>query len=222
MDLELFHDVRPVGFNGLDADVELLGDLAVHAAGDHQLEHLALALRELGKTRAVNAAALVALARLGIALDAILHHRHHAPVVERLLDEVDRALLHRAHRLGHVGAARQEDHRQQHAALLEVLLQVEAVHSRHVEVDHEATGHIGLVFLQEAAGIGKDLGAQPVALHEPRQQLTRGAVVVDDEHSGLAHTGTVLNQGLAGRITDPKRAGPPSLCPAVSMRVAMR
>ena len=46
----------------LDADVEALGDLAVHPARDHQLEDLALAPGELGEARTVGG---VLIRRLG-------------------------------------------------------------------------------------------------------------------------------------------------------------
>src|SRR6266850_3834843 len=72
VDLELFHDLRPVGFNRLDADVEFLGDLAVHPARHYQLEHLALALRELREAPAMPAPRLVPGARLRVALEALL------------------------------------------------------------------------------------------------------------------------------------------------------
>src|SRR5205807_10073307 len=52
IDLELFHDPCAVGLDRLDADVELLGDLAVHPACHDQLEDLDLAVRELGKALA--------------------------------------------------------------------------------------------------------------------------------------------------------------------------
>src|SRR5947209_9461424 len=42
------------------------------------------------------AASLAPCARLGIAPDAFVHEIHHAAIVERLLDEIDRALLHRS------------------------------------------------------------------------------------------------------------------------------
>src|SRR5881394_244771 len=45
--LELLHEPGAVGLDGLDADLEGLGDLAVELARHHQVEDLALALREL-------------------------------------------------------------------------------------------------------------------------------------------------------------------------------
>src|SRR6187549_783655 len=55
VDLQLLHDLGAVRLDGLDADVEAFGDLAVHAARDHERHHLALALREERDALAIDA-----------------------------------------------------------------------------------------------------------------------------------------------------------------------
>src|ERR1700754_3640276 len=47
--IELFHDVRAVRFNRLDADAEVVGDLLVQAPRDDALEHLMFARGELAQ-----------------------------------------------------------------------------------------------------------------------------------------------------------------------------
>ena len=48
--VELFHDVGAVRLHRLDADAQVVGNLLVQPAGDHQLEDLPLARAELGET----------------------------------------------------------------------------------------------------------------------------------------------------------------------------
>ena len=45
----LVHDGGSVGFDGLDGDAEVVGDLLVETAVDDALENLLLARRELGE-----------------------------------------------------------------------------------------------------------------------------------------------------------------------------
>jgi len=124
--------------------------------GEHdEVQHLALALRELLQAFAHRPAARPAAALDAVALEAFAHELDHALVVEGLLEEIHRPLAYRAHRLRHVGPAREEDHRDQHALGLEVLLQLEAVHAGQMQVQHQASRLVGRVGREEFARIGE-------------------------------------------------------------------
>ena len=102
----LVHDGGSVGFDGLDGDAEVVGDLLVETAVDDALENLLLARRELGEQGFIETAAfLLHVAFTGFAehaLDELLE----GGLLEGFFDEVDGAALEGVHGHGHVSVAR--------------------------------------------------------------------------------------------------------------------
>ena len=105
---------------------ERLGDLAVLAAEDDEVHDFALALGEGGEA-GFGAAALHALGVRGAAESRRLFDQREELVArERLLQEVESAVLQRIHRHGNVAVAGDEDDGQRCAAPVELVLQLDA------------------------------------------------------------------------------------------------
>jgi hypothetical protein len=123
------------------------------------------------------AAARVELERLVDAVEQVL-------VAERLLDEVDRAGLHRLDRHRHVAVAGDEDDRQDRVALVELDLQFETAHAGHADVEHQAPRPVVALGVEELLTGFEHLHGQPDRLEQHAQGIADRCVVVDDEYRG--------------------------------------
>jgi hypothetical protein len=117
----------------------------------------------------------VLLERLVDAVDQVL-------VAKGLLDEVDRAVLHRLDRHRHVAVAGDEDDRHDRMHLVQALLQLEAAHAGHAYVEHEAAGPIGVEQLEKLLRRAEGFDRQPDRLQQQPQRSAYRIVVVDHEH----------------------------------------
>ena len=137
-DLEPLHHVAAMHLDGAQADAEPGGELLVRFAGEQPLQHLALPRGQLIDPLACHAAALAARLAFLEHVERLVEAGEQRLLGERLLDEVDRALLHGAHRGRHLAMPGHHDHRPVDAALLELRHHLEAVHLRHADVEQHA------------------------------------------------------------------------------------
>jgi hypothetical protein len=70
-------------------------------------------------------------------------------LVVGLLQEIDGTCTHGLDRQRHIAVPGDEDHRQDRADLVEPLLQLDAAHARHTDVEHQAARVFRLVGEQE-------------------------------------------------------------------------
>ena len=169
-----------MGFDGLDGDAEVVGDLLVETAVDDALENLLLARRELGEQGFIETAAfLLHVAFTGFAehaLDELLE----GGLLEGFFDEVDGAALEGVHGHGYVSVARDEDDGQLGLAGQKVFLHFKTTHARHAHVKHENRNGLRVVLGDEALAAVVELDAVVARLEEPLQGVADGVVIVDD------------------------------------------
>src|SRR5262249_20755732 len=118
--LHLGHQVGAVDLDRAWADPEVESDLLVGKAADQALQHLALAVGECGQT-AVDLCALgfvPVLAALLIAGGA--HGLEQSLVIERLLDKIRSADLHRLNRERNIAVSGHDDDRNRDAKVFEL------------------------------------------------------------------------------------------------------
>ena len=197
--MHLLHDSRAVGFDRLLADPQLAGDLLVKPAGDDECEHLRLAWREsrdpsfdLG-----DPGSLVQIA--DILLDGPTHRFQQNIGAIGLSDEIHRARLHRADASRDVTVPSDEDDRHGLLALGERCLQLQPRESRHLDIEHQATGSVARRLLQEVHARREALHLIACRRQQPRKALPNGRAVVDDIDDGPRRHHPVYS-GAAGRL----------------------
>jgi hypothetical protein len=108
-------------------------------------------------------------------------------ILKRLGKEIDSALLHSANRSGNTTAAADENDRQGILTLTKYLLYFQAVHLRHLQVEHNASG-------AGREGLVEEIFRRTVGLHLPTTRAQQSAypaadtgVVVDQKNDGIRH-----------------------------------
>src|SRR6185503_4609085 len=135
-DAQLPHDVRAMKFDRLRGDEELFGDSPAGLRLENAIEHRAFTVAQM-----IEALALAA----GRDREPLLSVEGEADaleqrgVVERLFDEIECALLHRGDRHRHVAVPGDEDDGDALAAPHELVVERGSRHSRHADVEHEAS-----------------------------------------------------------------------------------
>src|SRR5690606_14635097 len=140
--LHLVHHMLAMDLDGLLTQTEFRGNLLVgHAVHDH-LHHLSLTRRQGGDTVVDQLPALLGLAHLIPILERLLHLFQKFMIVERLLDEVVRASLHRANGHRHIRVTAHDDHWQPDPSLSKFPLQIETTHPRHADIQYRASDRV--------------------------------------------------------------------------------
>jgi hypothetical protein len=124
------------------AQVEVAGDDLVRLAGHDQAEHLGLAWRQRLEPRADCIALAEQAPRRSVLPERLRDAVEQVLVPERFLDEIHRAGLHRLDGHWDVAMTRDEDDRQDRMTRAELLLQLEAAHAGHADVEHHAAGRV--------------------------------------------------------------------------------
>ena len=121
------------------------------------------------------------LAGFGVQLLGPRYGPQQVLVAHRLGQEIDGARLHGAHARGNVALPGDENDRPVRPSGCQRLLQLEAIETRHRDVEYGATGNRRIVMGQEF--LRRRIRSDIVALHahEPRQCLDHSGVVIDDE-----------------------------------------
>ena len=120
----------------------------------------------------------------------------HPVAGERLLDEIERALLGRLDRRADRAVAGDDDDRQRLVHRAQPLEHFEAVHAGHLDVEQHQVGRLALGERQPLLpGRGQDaLVALRIRGHP--QRVADGRLVVDDQDAGFGHVG-------ASTVVDP-------------------
>src|SRR6185437_14911128 len=170
------------------------GDLLVDLARDELAENLTLARCQSGDPLDDSVAGNRGGTLRGVNRQGLLHGCEQFPGVDGLGEKVDGATLHGAYAFGDVSLATEEHDGAAAAAAAQGLLQLQATHLRHGQVEDEAAGSVleVRVRLQKLA-----CGFEGACLVSRRSQQTgecraRLGVVVDDIQCprGWAHTGS--------------------------------
>ena len=193
--------------------------LAVLLVGDDPLEDLSLARRQ-AREEGVATGRLLVLGEIDArTLEHLLDQGDELGFLERLLDEVLGAFLHRRHGHGHVAVAGDEGHRQRRAALEQPILQLKAAHAFHADVGDEAGDLARVEAREERLGRIEAFDAVVLAFEQPLQRVTHGFVVVDDVDSAfledeahsvtfvLTHCRVRLGRGSATQAVAAARVG---------------
>ena len=153
----------------LDADAQVIGDLFIQATGHDAFQHLGFAQRQFGQQGVAAGGKLVVGKRALGMLQHALHQAYKLVFLERFLDEIHRTLLHRVDRHRHVAVAGDEDDGQRRVVFDQAVLQLQAGHAAHADVDNQAGYLARVVAAQER--LGRIETAYPVvlALQQPLQ-----------------------------------------------------
>ena len=103
---------------------------------------------------------------------------------------VERAFLHRRHRRLDARERRDHDHGQGGVDVVRPPQQLDAVHSRHLEVGQQQVRGIGLDERQRAMGIRRRQASMAGAPQDARAVLDHVGLVVDDDDRRVAHAVT--------------------------------
>jgi hypothetical protein len=191
------------------ADAEVGGNVLAGLAGEHPVHHLALSrrqTREVGRRRLPPFLQLVRVLRQ---FERPLDAGDQFVAADRLLDEIQRARLHRLDRHRHVAVAGDHDRGQVMAVVVEFLQQLEPAHSRQIGVDQQAGGMAGTKGFEKrlAARIGFDDAA--VVFQHRADRLANVIVVVDDEDLGAVGSDRSFNR--VNRVRRGRQAASPGV-----------
>jgi len=128
--LRLLHHAAAVELHRLLADAEIACDLLVEPALNDEPEHVALAGRQRVEPHADAGDFRPISPCLAIAPQRAVDDVEQGLVAERLLEEIDRAGLDRAHARGYVGMTADEDDRDVMPGPVEAFLELEAARTR--------------------------------------------------------------------------------------------
>ncbi len=179
--MHLVHDPTAVGLHGDFADPEREGDLLVHEAGNRQGHDLLFARTQSLMTRVQGLEVRLMQDGGAAAFDRLADGVEQDIFRERLDQELDRASLHRTHRGGHIGAARDDDDRHFSSFAGHQRLEFEAIDVRETDLQHQAAWSGGRRAVEEGGSAGKGVGYPARGLGQLRQRFPHPQVVIDDK-----------------------------------------
>src|SRR6185437_7019857 len=173
-------------------------DHLVLLAADHFVEYFALARGKRGEFLARRGAGLGAGALRGKTRLCVTQGIEDGLFLKRLLDEIDRARFHRPHRERDIGMAGHDHHWKIELHFVEPLLQLHAVHIRHLDIGNHAAGREGARGPEEPDGRWKAGDLIAARLELQAQGIPNGIVVIDDVNAclGLFHQKNSPAQGI--------------------------
>ena len=169
-----------MGFDGLHADIEFIGNLLVQLAGNDQLHDLALALRQLVEPAGDGVVALLAGGDLAVEFKGAFDAGEQVFVMEGLFDEVAGAALQRPDRHRHVAVTGDENDGQMRTDAVELFLQFQAAHFRHAHVEDDAAAQAAAPGAEEGGGRVEAGDLVTLAFKQPGHRVEHGFVVVND------------------------------------------
>src|SRR5215472_4605491 len=204
---ELGGDRVAMQLDGALVDAERRGDLLVHPALHHLLEHLALAHGEGGKALLELSALQARHPRVGIALESLFEGAEECLLRSALVEEIDRAVAHRGHRAWHIAVPGEKHEGQRDAQLCARLLQLQTIEPRHAQVRE----HTARFFRRGVSG-------------EVREQFRAGAVALHTQSRGGQHArhGPAERGVVIDDVYDPRSAHDtaPCACARVNRNVS--
>jgi hypothetical protein len=179
------HHIGAMDLDGLDRDPQVIGDLLVEAAVDDELEHLALPARERRETVGDLVDLLVPGLQHGVACKRLAQGVDQHGLVYRLLQKIDRAVLHCPDAGGQIAMCREVHDRQGDAARQQFAVQVRPRHDGHLHVEQHASMLDDGQALQEFGRRTESLDLETGRTQEPHKASAQAVVVIDDEDRGL-------------------------------------
>ena len=119
--------------------------------------------------------------------DCVTQHVDQHVVIDRLFQKIDGAVFQRGPRGRDVSEGGQHHHRQRDVPLIQHRLQVEAVHSRHLQVGQQAAAPLGRIGLQEILGRREHRRAQPFQGDQQAEGVADRGIVIYNKHGGVSH-----------------------------------
>ena len=99
-----------MGFNGLDADAQVVSDLFVQSPGHNSLQDLCLTRGQLGHQRVSGRCVLVVRKRQFSFFKHLFHQGDEFVLFKGLLNKIHGTFFHGVYGHGHIAVARDEDH----------------------------------------------------------------------------------------------------------------
>jgi hypothetical protein len=137
------HDPGSMNLKGALTHTELVRHDLVALALHYEREHFAR--RERGEARADAVVLVECCARLGVFGERVLNAIDQVLIAEGRLEESVCAVLHGLDRRRDVAVSRNEDDGNDGAAQIQLLLQLDAAHTRHPHIEHEAAVLVRIV-----------------------------------------------------------------------------
>ena len=164
------------------AEAEVRSHHLIRLATGHQGKHFPLARRQRVEPLANAGALTERRAILAIPLQRPLNAVDQILVPEGLLQEIKGSVLHGFDRHGDIAVSGDEDHGNHGAAQVELLLQLEAAHSRHAHVECQTTRLLRVIASQELLRGGEHSRSQANRFDEQPQRVSHCGVVIHDEY----------------------------------------
>src|SRR4029077_3018079 len=124
------------------ADLEVGGDHLAGFARPQQFENFTLPGRERCKILLLLGTPFLLDTDLFVLSDRGENAVKQRLIVERLLQEIERTLLHGTHGYRYIAVASDDDDRNTHLSHRQVFLQLEAAHARHADVENQTPMHV--------------------------------------------------------------------------------
>src|SRR5262245_60623776 len=153
--LHLLHRPAAMHLHRRFGDADIVGNLFAQAAARHLNYDLALPGAQGGEALPKGDQVLVILPPRTIAGQAKLNGIEKILVAERLGEELDRTPLHCLHRHRDVAMARDEDDRDLPVCRSQLALEIEAALAGQSDIEHQASGAIRWIGLEEVGNGGK-------------------------------------------------------------------
>jgi hypothetical protein len=99
-------------------------------------------------------------------------------IVERLFDEIQRALLHGGYRHRHIAVASDDDHGYVDATVAQKLLRAQIVAPWNADIQQQTTRVVRLISGQEGFGIGRNPAPSSHGLQETPKRIAQRRIVV--------------------------------------------
>jgi len=153
-------------------------DLFVEASGDYQAHNLALARRQRieALTKLLDFRAF--RASFAIQFQCLPDRIHQFVLPDRLREEVNGAGFESLYRHGYVAAAGEEDDRHTNTRLVHLPLQLQPVHTRHADIQNNASGYFARVGVQELIRRCKSLDGHTDSLNQAGKPLPDRNIVI--------------------------------------------
>src|SRR5712671_6838091 len=137
---DALHHPGAVVFYGFRADIKLRSDFLVRQPGDRKFHHLALPRRQHLEARSQPFDFRRIFCLLASDRHRVANAGEKAALVERLFDEIERPELDGGDRHVDIAKTSDQDDRRDRSARIEAMDKIEARHSWHANIGHDAVG----------------------------------------------------------------------------------
>src|SRR5207342_264573 len=183
--LHLAHDMAAMNFHRDLGHAHIGSNLLVHESGGDLRHDLLLARGQLLEQSFEFFPPLRFLAPFAVALERDGDRVEQILIAERLYQEIDGPSLHRPHRHRNVAVPGDEDDRYLDIRLGELGLKIESAALWQPDVEHETTGDVRQLGLQQLRSRPEQLDAQTHRAQQAAQGFAQRWIVVDDNDHGL-------------------------------------